>query len=166
MSLYNMLHGKNPIADMLLAMINLTGADVGRYRDYYLNELGTEICVYTRNGGGNREGYMPDFSGHPYFLRDADDDFDCTYATLYFAVPPEFAGVCKQLADQSDTRTGAQKFEQLMSDLDAGKDNASVSRALGVGKKIIDPISGHKTGPITTLEGGIVMESFPKKETP
>ena len=26
---------------------------------------------------------------HPLYIRDQDDDFDCTYATFYFRVPPE-----------------------------------------------------------------------------
>ena len=36
MSLYNLLHGENPIGAALLACLNLTMEDVGRYRDAWL----------------------------------------------------------------------------------------------------------------------------------
>jgi hypothetical protein len=35
-SLYNLLHGENPIGAALLACLNLTMEDVGRYRDAWL----------------------------------------------------------------------------------------------------------------------------------
>lgn len=34
---------------------------------------------------------------HPSYLRDRDDDFDCTYCTTYFSFPPEFAEELKRL---------------------------------------------------------------------
>jgi hypothetical protein len=167
MSMYNALHGINPMADQLLACLGLTRADVGRFRDAYVSE-GT-IAVYTRNGGGNREcwccgnpeyGYRtceghdyqqeedemlemtkeeiaahpevkplnifigdkrmvhtgkrvmvthrfcehPDSAGcacpgctisyrlpkHPNYIRDEDDNFDYTYATIYFSFPEQY----------------------------------------------------------------------------
>ena len=30
-------------------------------------------------------------AGLPYYLYDQDDDFDCTYASIYFSFPPEYA---------------------------------------------------------------------------
>ena len=33
---------------------------------------------------------------HPLYLRDADDDFDCTYATVYFKFPPQMEEALKQ----------------------------------------------------------------------
>lgn len=102
MGLYNMLFGQNPEADFLLGLVDLTRDEVGRFRDCFVNEDGTEIAVYTRNGGGNREDYMPDFSGHPLYLRDEDDDFDCTYATIYFTVPEQAKALVKDLAEKRD----------------------------------------------------------------
>ena len=167
MGLYNMLHGRNPMADQLLACLDLTSSDVGRFRDVSVSE-GT-IAVYTRNGGGNRDcwcyenpkyGYSdcvgheyqetedetiwmtkeeieahPEatplnvFMGdkrmvrtgkqvvnthkhcehpgsadcacpgctieyrlpkHPNYIRDEDDEFDSTYATIYFSFPERY----------------------------------------------------------------------------
>jgi hypothetical protein len=57
--MYNLLFGENPNSKILLAMLNLSNekgkCHIGRYRDVYLSEDGTQIIVYTRNGGGNRE---------------------------------------------------------------------------------------------------------------
>lgn len=95
MGLYNMLFGQNPASSAILATLGLTPQECGRFRDCFI--ANGEIAVYTRNGGGNREAYMPDFSGHPNYLRDEDDDFDCTYATIYFSFPEKFAEELKQL---------------------------------------------------------------------
>lgn len=109
MSLYNMLFGQNPLSDVLLATLDLDRAAVGRFRDCFIAE--GEIAVYTRNGGGNREcgdrfksemgtdcGAVGCYSciiesrlpKHPNYLRDKDDDFDCTYATVYFSFPERY----------------------------------------------------------------------------
>lgn len=109
MGLYNMLHGMNPMADQLLACLGLTRSDVGRFRDAYVSE--GKIAVYTRNGGGNRECWnawsAPDdfdfehctcvgctmeniIPKHPNYLYDEDDQFDNTYATIYYSFPERY----------------------------------------------------------------------------
>lgn len=91
MSLYNMLFGENELADAILATLGLTKSNFGRYRDCFITE--NKIAVYTRNGGGNREDYQHIFdtlSTHPNYLYDKDDEFDYTYATIYFSFPEEF----------------------------------------------------------------------------
>lgn len=108
--LYNVMFGMNPLADAILTTLGLRREDCGRFRDCFITE--GKIAVYTRNGGGNREGYMPDFSQHKNYLSDKDDDFDNTYATIYFSFPEEFAEQLK-LID-----TGA-KFEPSKMWLDA-----------------------------------------------
>lgn len=78
---------------------------VGRFRDAWIEQDpadGLRIAVYTRNGGGNRDRscadevphcgqcsgcVMEDLPQHPLYLRDADDSFDSTYATVYFRFP-------------------------------------------------------------------------------
>lgn len=41
---------------------------------------------------------------HPNYLRDQDDDFDCTYATFYFRVPDEYQQALASVAvDHVDT---------------------------------------------------------------
>ena len=88
MSLYNMIFGMNPDSDKLLSLLDKTREDFGRFRNVYLED--GYIVVHTRNGGGNREDYedvFEEMSEHPWYSHDADDDFDCTYANIYFKVP-------------------------------------------------------------------------------
>jgi hypothetical protein len=88
MSMYNMIFGMNPDSDKLLSLLGKTQGDFGRFRSVYMDE--GFIVVHTRNGGGNREDYedvFDEMSEHPWYSHDADDDFDCTYANIYFKVP-------------------------------------------------------------------------------
>ncbi len=117
MSFYNMIFGKNPNSDLLLKILNLTKGDVGRFRDCYIQEskdVDKEdiIVVYTRNGGGNRECYKEAYDKeeddntqcncpaclmqgpipkHPNYIYDEDDEFDYTYASIYYSIPEEHA---------------------------------------------------------------------------
>ena len=135
MSLYNMLFGTNSAAPLLLATLGLTSNDVPRFRDCYLD--GNRIVIYTRTGGGNRDYYDSEemcranypeyFSGdepptgpwnssltaHPCYLFDHDDDFDCTYASFYFAFPAEYAEDLTALAVNSDSHTPSEKWQAL-----------------------------------------------------
>lgn len=98
MSMYNMLFGQNVAADAILATLGLTRHDVGRFRDCFV--ANGEIAIYTRNGGGNRDDYQEVFdelAANPCYLRDEDDEYDCTYATIYFRFPDEFADDLKKL---------------------------------------------------------------------
>ena len=98
MSFYNMVHGSNPTGGAILAALGLKKSDVGRFRDCFVSE--GKIAVYTRNGGGNRAEYEDVFGNlrkHPHYLTDEDDDFDSTYATIYFSFPIEFEDELKSL---------------------------------------------------------------------
>tara|TARA_Y100000310_G_scaffold2377_1_gene3063 strand:+ start:2803 stop:3231 length:429 start_codon:yes stop_codon:yes gene_type:complete len=118
--MYNLLFGTNPIAPFLLGMLGLNVPDVGRFRDAFVTE--GKIAVYTRNGGGNREHWDYDLGNettkesgaecscsgciinyrlpkHPNYLYDRDDDFDSTYATIYFSFPDEW----KELLEKVDS---------------------------------------------------------------
>lgn len=104
MSLYNLIHGRNPAAPILLAVLNkVQPIDVGRFRDAWVEADGDQLVirVHTRNGGGNRECWcepaedhwclveaIDSMQNHPWYLRDEDDDFDYTYADFYFVVDP------------------------------------------------------------------------------
>ena len=88
MSLYNTLFGNNPNANEILSLLGKTQADFGRYRNVFVEE--DYIIVHTRNGGDNREDYeyvFEEMSEHPWYSHDQDDDFDSTYANIYFKVP-------------------------------------------------------------------------------
>jgi hypothetical protein len=127
----------------LLAMLHLEVSDVGRYRDCYLSRGVDEydkdggICIhlYTRNGGGNREDYQDVFeklSAHPEYVKDYDDSFDCTYATIVFSIPKEFVDLVETLAasDIPDAvpLSPQQKFEKFMTELEKKEPSESVER--------------------------------------
>lgn len=98
MSFYNVMFGKNNMSDSILATLGLTRGDFGRFRECFVAD--GKIVVYTRNGGGNREYYQDVFDElgtHPCYLYDEDNDFDCTYATIYFKFPKEYAKELKKL---------------------------------------------------------------------
>jgi len=116
-------------------MLELSLADVGRFRDAYLNEDGTKIVVYTRNGGGNREHYDDECEAgencnctgciityqlpkHPNYICDYDDDFDCTYAYVEFSVPEKYKEMAKGLATGEKPKTIQEKFCKSMSELE------------------------------------------------
>ena len=91
MSLYNMINGVNPATFFILPMLGEKHPDnYPRFRDCFVDD--NEIHVYTRVGGGNRDcGYgEEELQTHPNYLRDEDDENDCTYATYVFSVPKEW----------------------------------------------------------------------------
>lgn len=175
MSLYNLLHGMNPLADLYLAMLGLTRNDVPRFRDVYLYERkngeGYGIAVHTRTGGGNRDMYEheeaarsnypeyfdgsdteprgpwnADLRRSAHFLYDEDDDFDCTYATFFYAVPPAFREQVNELvALGGQTDVPADAWQRLFSKLGAlkpGEDcDSETQHWLEVGQPIVERIT-------------------------
>jgi hypothetical protein len=105
--MYNMVMGDgNEGVRGGILVTALGGPDVGRFRDAWV-EKGEDgepvIAIYTRNGGGNRESYEEVITGlqaHPLYLRDADDDFDSTYATFYFSAPEELREQLREVAQE------------------------------------------------------------------
>lgn len=121
-SFYNWVlgDGHNSERGALLVAGILGISSVGRFRDAWVEkgEHGLVIAVYTRNGDGNREhieehddevaagpsctctGCIATYTlpSHPNYLRDADDEFDSTYATFYFSVPEEYRTALEGLA--------------------------------------------------------------------
>lgn len=145
MSLYNMLFGTNPAAGILLELLGLSPNDFYRFRDCYLTENG-EIAVYTRDGGGNRDDNTTDVCSHPNYLRDENDDFDCTYVTYYFSVPVAGQMVVDMLKDMdSVNKNPTESWKKLFNDLQSKNlDDPAVQRAMSVGKKIFSAITGEK----------------------
>ena len=118
MSIYNAVFGVNPSADQLLTLLGKTSGDFGRFRDIYVED--GFIVVHTRNGGGNREDYedvFEEMSEHPWYSHDEDDDFDCTYANIYFKVPEDKLKSYVALLDQGHNPSEAwNKFFELVKD--------------------------------------------------
>lgn len=133
MSLYNLVHGNQPAAPLVLVMLGQSAGYFGRFRDAWVEgqEDGTvRLAVYTRNGGGNREHYDEERPAGPecdctgciatyrlpadaHYLFDRDDDFDCTYATFYFRVPVDAEERIRKLAAE----TGVQLPDTWLTDL-------------------------------------------------
>lgn len=93
--LYNALFGWDPACVLLAPMLTDENPQqfFPRFRDCYLSDDKDHIEIFTRVGGGNREGYadeIEDLRLMPTYVSDEDDDFDCTYATFTFGVPEEW----------------------------------------------------------------------------
>ncbi|MFJ4932375.1 hypothetical protein ACIP8U_00690 [Streptomyces pseudovenezuelae] len=107
MSMYSLAVGDGHQHDRGAVLLAALGnPDPGRFRDAWV-EKGEDdqpvIAIYTRNGGGNREDYEDIIDGlqsHPLYLRDADDDFDSTYATFYFSTPDELVEAFRAVAQE------------------------------------------------------------------
>lgn len=149
MSMYNLVHGVNPMAGLLLAALGLTPAQIPRFRDCYWT--GEFIALYTRTGGGNREHYdepNDDNTDGPWnstlravpgFSHDEDDDFDCTYATFYFRPSAEFADALK--AVPAADATPEQKWESFLERLQSGKNDPQVDRVIAAVAPTIEAIA-------------------------
>lgn len=110
--LYNTLFGQNDQSGFLLSLLGKQTSDFGRFRDVYVTE--THIVVHTRNGGGNREDYQYVFDemrNHQFYSYDEDDDFDCTYANIYFRHPDGYGDILKEMAE--GTITPSEKWQLL-----------------------------------------------------
>ena len=96
MSMYDMIKGNSKETAIrgivFQALLSLDG--VGRYRDAWAEKDGDDITlvIFTRNGGGNRQsedlqGDIEAMQQSPYYIRDEDCNYDCTYAAFYFRCP-------------------------------------------------------------------------------
>ncbi len=164
MSLYNQLFGQNPLAGDLVKAIGVGGGTsypVPRFRDCHLEEVDGELraVLFTRQGGGNRECWREEEEGdhgpencsgcsnellvtHPLYVRDYDDDFDCTYASFEFKLPEKAQPFFRALRDalgQKDAEAPMERFKGLIDKLQAGigeKEDPQVARAMSVGRSI------------------------------
>ena len=96
MSLYNALHGFEPTAQIVLAMLDLEFGNIPRFRDAYFSWVNLDAMtdpvaiVLTRTGGGNRSGYVEENEAMRKvagYRSDRDDDFDSTFALFTYSVP-------------------------------------------------------------------------------
>lgn len=137
MSMYSLVFGQNPFADFILGTLNLKREDVGRFRDAFVSE--GKIAVYTRNGGGNRDHWEYSYKEqegegcpcpgciityrlpkHPMYLSNQDDDFDCTYATIFFKLPDE-AKIILEAMQEKEKFDPDKRWTESLEALKAGK---------------------------------------------
>lgn len=147
MSLYNLVHGENPFADVLLAILGLTRGDIPRYRDCYWT--GTEIAVHTRTGGGNRDDYEggnTNLQSMATYLRDEDADYDSTYATFYFSVPEKLAWIIPQL--QAADKTPAERWQTAIGKLNdpASANDPQVERIMIAMQPVMEKLKQFLSG--------------------
>jgi hypothetical protein len=107
-----MLHGFSPNAAAILHALGLDPKQIDRFRDASFAKDGDQhvLHIFCRTGGGNREDYPnTTLTSHPLYLRDEDDEYDCTYAHYYFKIPQsvldELAEQKLSLDDVTDTET-------------------------------------------------------------
>lgn len=175
--MYNAIFGDGERGYPLLGALGFSKLeDVGRYRDAWIEKDGQggyRIAVYTRNGGNNREDYMPDFSGNPYFLFDQDDEFDNTYATIYFSVPPELLKMVEAAIAQGAEIPEPVDMDQewqtaikaLENNLGGRQDEVMANMDKYVKVVSIDPETGTtKEVPLSGLVEELTGEASPPKE--
>lgn len=139
MSLYNMLHGTHGLDRLLGFVLDLDIAggkyDTGRYRDIWLED--GKICLFTRNGGGNREEYqgvLDDLAEHPNYIADYDDDFDPTYATIEFSYPEYYKNLLLFLEPEKKEPSLKEKTDMAIDSI--GKEVSKISKAKMVTEKL------------------------------
>ena len=148
MSLYNLIHGVNPMAGFLLPALGLTTNQVPRFRDCWWT--GEYIALHTRTGGGNREYYdepNDDNREGPWnstlravegFSHDEDDNCDSTYATFYYKPSPQLLEVLKGFA--ATDATPEQRWRSFFDRMQNGSDDPQVARVMEAMKPMIEQI--------------------------
>lgn len=122
--MYNVVFGSpDPSVSAFLLMaagFDPAGEPPARFRDVWVEGEGDELVirVHTRIGGGNRDEYADqwdEYRAMPTFLRDADDDYDSTYADLYFRpdVEPLITRII-EVTGPSDREELRRQFEAVL----------------------------------------------------
>lgn len=147
MSLYNSLFGENEESHVLLGMIGVNKEYFNRFRDVDLIEGGTKIRVFTRLGGGNREGYKETWDKirkHDLYIKDYDDDFDCTYAYIEYNIPEKFKETAKKMF-KGEPVSFSDKFKKELEEMDKPGTEA-YKKAEEIAKKICKTIEDVENG--------------------
>ena len=149
MSLYNCLFGVNGNTDAILGLIGLKSDFFARFRDVDLTNNGEIVRVFTRTGGGNRECYEDNWENirkNENYIKDYDDDFDCTYAYIEFTVPDDKLEISKSMF-KGEPESFEDKFNKSLEDM-----NNPDSKAYKVGETIAKQI----TEKLNNGESGII----------
>lgn len=155
--------------------------EFGRMRsgpDLTVNEdHSVDIEVFTRNGGGNRECYCEDevhdddclaeindeISESPYYVEDYDDDFDPTYATFVFRVPP--GDEAQRLIAAEATDAQAQQYDRLCRQRDRMLSGQVPPWHLMADPEHIDETEQRIKGANTSVLGSFSMEQVRKAQS-
>lgn len=122
MSLYNMMFGVNQATFYILLMLGKHPEEYPRFRDCFISETehpqyDNMIHIYTRVGGNNRgQGYgEEELLSHLLFVATFDDNFDNTFATYVFKIPPEFEDDFKLILEGNVFETSEKYKQQVIS---------------------------------------------------
>lgn len=143
MSLYNQLFGVNKFGAIILHLLDLKVEDVPRIRDAYVTDA-SELAVFARIGGNNRPHHEEGIAmlrAVPGYLRDADDSFDSTYATFFYAAPEAFSDLIPELLAAQGHYDPMERFKQLLDDMKHDRDTPLARRGIEVGKPIVESIA-------------------------
>lgn len=147
MSLYNILFRENKEAPVLLGMLGVNKEYFGRYRDIDLIENATKIRVFTRLGGGNRPDYKDTWNKirkHDLYIKDYDDDFDCTYAFIEYKIPDKFKETAKKMF-KGEPVSFSDKFNKELEEMDK-EGTEAYKRSQMLAKKFEDAIRETENG--------------------
>jgi hypothetical protein len=158
MGLYDVVMGDGRQAERGELLLQILGAPaVARFRDAWV-EKGEDsqpvIAIYTRQGGGNRECYCGEepcscssavsnaiLAAHPLYIRDADDEFDATYATFYFQVPEPLRERLAEVA--RDPVNMSERWQEAIARVESGELRpAETALADQLGAFLSDPDPG------------------------
>lgn len=149
MSLYTQLFGENKEAKAILGFANLTREMFPRYRDVFLADKGTNVIVYTRIGGPNRNDYKQQIKTirqHKQFIKDYDDEHDNTYAYFEFKVLPEYLDTTKIMFDE-EPLTVWELFERHIENAKDPNSN-EYKKDLEIAERLMKAIESQQNGGI------------------
>lgn len=152
MSLYNLVFGFNPLAQTLMAMLDLLPGEVGRFRDCFLDDHDGELCiaVYTRNGGGNREHYPENPE------TEAGERCGCTGCTIEYRLPRH----ALYIADRDDELAKSKALRDLLP-----KEEADESPEGVLDELILERAAEHDDPPDLVQVPACLAEEYRPKTT-
>lgn len=154
MSLYSLLHGRDPNAGAILSALEIDPAKIDRFRDASFGKDGDQyvLRIFCRAGGGNRES-CPNvvLTSHPLYLRDHDDAYDCTYAHFYFKIPqPVLDALAAQglsLDDVTVSETLEEKTAAVVEAIKRAPMTPKIGTAINAAVEVINAIEAVKDVP-------------------
>jgi hypothetical protein len=165
MSMYNLMHGTNPFAALLVRLVGFTSPveQIPRLRDCYV-DADDNIVVFTRTGGGNRADYEEEnrrLTLMPGYLRTEDWATDTTYAKWVYQPQERHRDMVRQLGDAGARSDPTEKFEALMADLRSNNPGPRGRAALERAQPLMDQIAAALQG---EQKGGVIMVDAPEED--
>jgi len=76
---------------------------------------------------------------HPNYIRDYDDDFDCTYASIVFSIPEKYRKRIGEFYDEKQKSPG-ERFARLIEQLKSDEKDPVIQKATETLKPLLDMI--------------------------